>query len=285
MEARRPTWHRYAALGWIWGRYLLVAIGAIAIVAPFAYTVSTVLKAPDEVLSIPMQWIPSHLIWSNLLLPFTHGGAFAQYYVNSLIVGIAVTALNLFTCPLAGYSFCKLRYPGRDFLFLIVLATLMIPLEIIYVPLFDLVFKLGWNNSYLGLIIPAGTSAFGIFLMRQTLQAIPDELLDAARMDGASEWAVFWRVVLPLLRPPLAVLAIFIFMTNWDSLLWPLLVAGSDNLWTLPVGLSAMQDAYSGSFSMLMAAALEASAPTLLVYFLLQRYVVAGISLASGVRG
>ncbi len=262
----------------------LVALGAVVISIPFLYAVTTTLKPPQEILATPIQWVPSQFLWGNLLKPFEQGNL-GRYFTNSLIVGAAVTALNLVTCPLAGYSFAKFHYTGRNALFLIVLATLLVPVEVIYVPLYDLVFHLGWVNSYAGLIIPAGTSAFGIFLMRQTTLAIPDELLDAARIDGASEAGIYVRIVLPLLAPSLAVLAVFIFMNNWDSLLWPLLVASKDTYWTVPVGLAAMQDNYSTAFSMLMAATFWASIPTLLVYFVLQRYFVAGIALSAGVRG
>lgn len=262
----------------------LVALGAVLIAVPFLYAVSTTLKPAREVLAIPVQWIPSQFLWGNFLKPFEQGNL-GRYFTNSLFVGGMVTALNLITCPLAGYSFAKFHYAGRNTLFLIVLATLLVPVEVIYVPLYDLVFHLGWVNSYMGLIVPAGTSAFGIFLMRQTILAIPDELLDAARIDGASELRIYVRIVLPLLTPSLAVLAVFIFMNNWDSLLWPLLVASRNNYWTVPVGLAAMQANYSSDFAMLMAATFWASIPTLLVYFVLQRYFVAGIALSAGVRG
>lgn len=261
-----------------------VALGAVVIAIPFFYAVSTTLKPAQEVLAIPVQWLPSQFIWGNFLKPFEQGNL-GRYFTNSLFVGGMVTVLNLITCPLAGYSFAKFHYAGRNALFLIVLATLLVPVEVIYVPLYDLVFHLGWVNSYIGLILPAGTSAFGIFLMRQTILAIPDELLDAARIDGASELGIYVRIVLPLLAPSLAVLAVFIFMNNWDSLLWPLLVASRNNYWTVPVGLAAMQANYSSDFAMLMAATFWASIPTLLVYFVLQRYFVAGIALSAGVRG
>jgi ABC-type glycerol-3-phosphate transport system permease component len=278
---RRPRLRGRASLGL---RFLLLACGAVVVVVPFVYALLAVGKTPAEVLAVPMRWLPQHMLWANFTVPFEKT-SFARYFLNSAGVGVAVTLLNLVTCPIAGYAFAKLPFPGRGATFLVVLATLMVPLEVIYVPLYDLIFKLGWNDSYLGLIVPAGTSAFGIFLMRQTAMAIPDELLDAARIDGASEWRIYAQIVMPLLGPSMAVLAIFIFMNNWDSLLWPLLVASDDSLWTLPIGLSAMQDNFGGSFSMLMAAAVEASVPTLVVYFVLQRYFVAGIAMAAGIRG
>lgn len=262
----------------------LVALGAVVIVLPFAYAVSTALKPRAEILAVPIRWIPSEILWENFRSPFQQAD-FARYFFNSTFVAGTVTLLNLLTCSLAGYSFAKFRYPGRNIMFILVLATLTVPLEVIYVPLFDLVYHLGWVNTYWGLIIPAGTSAFGIFLMRQTVAGISDDLIEAARLDGASEMGIYASIILPLLKAPLAALAIFIFLNNWESLLWPLLVAPSDRYRTLPVGIAAMQSNYSTDFSMLMAAAIIAMLPTVIIYFVLQRYFVVGMSMAAGVKG
>ncbi len=263
---------------------VIVTVGALVIVLPFVYTISTALKPRAEVLAVPIQWIPSEVVWSNFLEPFRQTD-FARYFFNSTFVAVAVTLSNLLTCSLAGYSFSKFQYPGRNLLFFMVLATLTMPLEIIYVPLFDLVFSLGWVNTYWGLIVPAGTSAFGIFLMRQTITATPDELIEAARLDGAAELRIYFSLVLPLSKAPLAALAIFIFLNNWESLLWPLLVAPNDEYRTLPVGIAAMQSNYATDFSMPMAPAIMAMLPTVVIYFLLQRYFVSGISMVAGVKG
>ncbi|SDL40566.1 carbohydrate ABC transporter permease [Nonomuraea jiangxiensis] len=268
-----------------WALFLVVAAGGIAFAAVLAYAVVSALKPPGEVLSVPLRWWPSQVDWHNFALPFLET-PFARYYTNSVFVGVVVTLLNVLTCTLAGYSFSKFSYPGRNVAFVIVLATLMVPLEVIYVPLYSLVYDLGWVNSFAGLIVPAGTSAFGIFLMRQSIDAVPDELLEAARLDGAGVLVSLGRIVVPLVRGPMAALALFIFMMNWDSHLWPLLVASDDEHRTLPVGLAAMQANNLGAAGvpMMMAAAVLAMAPTVLLFLSLQRRFVEGVAMSAGIR-
>ncbi|MBA2520841.1 MAG: carbohydrate ABC transporter permease, partial [Chloroflexia bacterium] len=210
--------------------------------------------------------------------------AIGRYFLNSLVVGVAVTALNLLTCSLAGYSFAKFTYRGRDLLFGVVLATMMIPLASMIIPLYLVVRDLGWIDSYWGLIIPAGTSAFGIFLMRQHMLAIPNDLLEAARLDGGSEPRIFLEIVLPLSRTALASLAIFIFMWNWDSFLWPLLVVTQDELRTLPLGVALFESSYGTNYPQLMAIAFLAMIPVLIVFLLLQRHFIQALTM-SGIKG
>jgi multiple sugar transport system permease protein len=264
-------------------RWLALVAGGLVFASVFAYAVLSALKPSDEVIS--GRWLPSEWRLSNLELPFEQA-PFARYYVNSVVVGVSVTLLNVFTCTLAGYSFSKFDYRGRNVLFFIVLATLMIPLEVIYVPLYALVYDLGWVNSFLGLIVPSGTSAFGIFLMRQSIDTVPDELLDAARIDGAGEVRILRSIVVPIVRSPMAALALFIFMANWDSHLWPLLVASDDAHRTLPVGLAAMQanNLGAGGVPTMMAAAVLALLPTLILFLALQRRFVEGITMTAGIR-
>jgi multiple sugar transport system permease protein len=264
-------------------RWLALVAGGLVFASVFAYAVVSALKPSDEVIS--GRWLPGEWRFSNLELPFEQA-PFARYYFNSVVVGVSVTLLNVFTCTLAGYSFSKFDYRGRNVLFFIVLATLMIPLEVIYVPLYALVYDLGWVNSFLGLIIPSGTSAFGIFLMRQSIDTVPDELLDAARIDGAGEVRILRSIVVPIVRSPMAALALFIFMANWDSHLWPLLVASDDAHRTLPVGLAAMQanNLGAGGVPTMMAAAVLALLPTLILFLALQRRFVEGITMTAGIR-
>ncbi|GAA1982784.1 carbohydrate ABC transporter permease [Amycolatopsis minnesotensis] len=264
---------------------LLTGLGGLVFVSVLVYAVLTALKPVAEVLAVPMRWLPSTFEWSNLALPFTET-PFARYFLNSTVVGVSVTALNVLTCTAAGYSFSKFRYRGRDALFVIVLATLMIPVEIIYVPLYSLVYSLGWVDSFAGLVIPAGTSAFGIFLMRQAIDGVPDELLEAARLDGAGVVRTLVSIVVPVVRGPMAALALFVFMLNWDSHLWPLLVASDDDHRTLPVGLAAMQANNLGSAGvpMMLVAALLAALPTVLLFVTLQRRFVEGVTASAGLR-
>ncbi len=266
-------------------RWVVLLVGGLVFASIFAYAVLSAVKPADEVLANPMRWLPSEWLWGNFALPFEQA-PFARYYLNSIVVGVSVTLLNVLTCTLAGYSFSKFSYRGRNVLFFVVLATLMIPLEVIYVPLYALVFELGWVNSFLGLIIPSATSAFGIFLMRQSMEAVPDELLDAARIDGAGELRILRSVVAPLMVSPMAALALFIFMANWDSHLWPLLVASDDAHRTLPVGLAAMQANNLGSDGIptMMAAAVLALLPTLILFLVLQRRFVEGVTMTAGIK-
>jgi multiple sugar transport system permease protein len=267
------------------GRLLVLLAGGLLFASVFLYAVVSALKPPDEVLASPMKWLPSEWRWSNFKLPFEQA-PFERYYLNSVVVGVSVTLLNVLTCTLAGYSFAKFSYRGRNVLFFLVLATLMIPLEVIYVPLYALVYDLGWVNSFMGLIIPSATSAFGIFLMRQSMEAVPDELLDAARIDGAGELRILRSIVVPMVLSPIAALALFIFLANWDSHLWPLLVASDDAHRTLPVGLAAMQANNLGSagIATMMAAAVLALLPTLILFVALQRKFVEGITMTAGIK-
>jgi multiple sugar transport system permease protein len=265
--------------------WIPVTAGGVAFAAVLVYAAISALKPGGEVLAVPIEWWPSSFEWHNFALPFEET-PFARYYANSVFVGVTVTLLNIVTCTLAGYSFSKFSYPGRNVAFVVVLATLMVPLEVIYVPLYALIYDLGWVNSFAGLIIPAGTSAFGIFLMRQSIDSVPDELLEAARLDGAGVLRTLLTIVGPLVRGPMAALALFIFLMNWDSHLWPLLVASDDDHRTLPVGLAAMQANNLGAsgIPMMMAAAVLALLPTVVLFLSLQRRFVEGVAMSAGLR-
>lgn len=264
----------YAGISWV-----LLAVGAVLIIGPFIYMLSTSLKAQSDVFRVPMQWLPWPLHWENYARAF-HEQPVGRYFGNSVVVATAVTLLNLITCSMAGYSFSKFRYAGREALFLAVVSTMLVPIQVIIVPLFVLVRMLGWVNTYAGLIIPAGTSAFGVFLMRQYMLSVPDALLDAARIDGASEWRIYWQVVLPAVRPALGALSIFIFTNNWNSFLWPLLVVNKESMMTLPLGIANFQSAYSTNYPELMAVSLITTLPVLAVFLVLQRQFVQSIALS-----
>src|SRR3954447_18294918 len=269
-----------------WGHlvlYIVLALGAILMLLPFAYMLSTSFKSLGEVFKTPIQWIPSELHWDNYTTPLREH-PIGNYFKNSLFVGVCVTLLNLVTCSLAGYSFAKFRYLGSNLLFGIVLATMMVPLASMIIPLFMVVKSLGWVDSYLGLIIPAGTSAFGIFLMRQHMPTIPDDMLDAARLDGSSEPRIFFGLVLPMSRAALSSLAIFIFMWNWDSFFWPLLVATDEKYRTLPLGIALFESSYGTNYPQLMAVAFLAMLPVLIVFLVLQRSFIEALTM-SGIKG
>lgn len=266
-----------------WGHlalYVGLTLGAILILLPFAYMLSTSFKSTGEVFKRPIQWVPTELRWDNYKSPLREH-PIGHYFRNSLFVGVSVTLLNLLTCSLAGYSFAKFKYLGRDLMFGVVLATMMVPLASMIIPLFMVVKSLGWVDSYLGLIIPAGTSAFGIFLMRQHMVSIPDDLLDAARLDGSSEPRIFLGIVLPMSRTALSSLAIFIFMWNWDSFFWPLLVTTDEKYRTLPLGIAMFESSYGTNYPQLMAVAFLAMLPVLIVFLVLQRNFIEALTMSS----
>lgn len=273
--------HHRKRFGWGYlAIYVSVIIFGILILMPFAYMISTSLKTRGEVFTTPVQWIPSTLKWNNFSDALNEY-PIARYFLNSMFVSTSVTLLNLVTCSLAGYGFAKFTYPGRNIVFGIVLATMMIPLSSMIIPLFLVVKSFGWIDTYYGLIIPAGTSAFGIFLMRQHMMSIPDDLLDAARLDGTSEPRIFLTMVLPMSKTALSSLAIFIFMWNWDSVLWPLLVATGDRYRTLPLGVALFESSYGTNYPQLMAVALLAMLPVLIVFLVLQRNFVEAMTMSS----
>lgn len=264
---------------------VVTGLGGLVSVSVLVYAVLVAFKSPGERFGAGASWWPERWQWSNVLAPFEIA-PFGVYFANSTIVGIAVTLLNLLTCTAAGYSFSKFTYRGRQAAFVVVLATLMVPLEVLYVPLYKLVYDLGLVDSLAGLIVPAATSAFGIFLMKQSIDSVPDELLEAARLDGAGEVRTLATIVVPSVVGPMSALALFVFMSNWDSHLWPLLVASSDDVRTLPVGLAAMQANNLGDAGVpiILMAALLAVLPTVLLFLSLQRRFVDGIAMTAGLK-
>ncbi|MCB0099298.1 MAG: carbohydrate ABC transporter permease, partial [Caldilineaceae bacterium] len=251
---------------------------------PVYYMVTTSFKAEAEVVAIPIHWLPHEFKPENYPEAFATA-PFALYFYNSLVVALAVVASTLFFSGLAGYGFAKFQFPGKNLAFLLVLSTMMIPFQILLIPLYVLVHGLGWTNNFAGLIIPGALSAFGVFLMRQFCLTLPDELLDAARIDGAGEIGIFARIVLPLLKPPLASLAIITFLASWNNFLWPLIVVNKGNLFTLPVGMTVFtQPMRSPYWTYIMAVSTVATLPVVLVFLALQKYFIQGVVL-SGMKG
>lgn len=265
--------------------FVISAVGAVIVASVLVFAVLAAFKSPGEPIAAGANWLPREFRWDNIAAVF-ESAPFARYFGNSAFVGVTVTLLNVVTCTAAGYSFSKFSYPGRNTAFIVVIATLMIPLEVLYVPLYRIVFNLGWQNSFAGLIIPAATSAFGIFLMKQAIDSVPNELLEAAHLDGAGPVRTLVSVVVPSVAGTMSALALFIFMTNWDSHLWPLIVAGDDRYRTLPVGLAAMQSNQLGDagIPVILMAALLAVLPTILLFLVLQKKFVEGISMNAGIK-
>jgi multiple sugar transport system permease protein len=287
--------------------YAILVPGAILFLAPFAWLVSASFQQIGDIFSWPPQWIPENPTIEGYKHFFGIGDAVVQsrgaggvsrWFINSAIVAVSVTTLQLFFNSLAAYVFAKRRFPGRDVIFLAFLATMMVPptvtlipnyLVLKHVPLFggNDIFGLGghgWLDSYYGLILPGAVSAFGIFLLRQYMRSIPDELLDAARIDGASEFKIFWKVVLPLCRPALAAMAIFTFTYTWEDFFWPLIIISDSDLYTAPLGLALFVTKNRTAWDMLMAGSVIATLPMIVVFMVFQRNFIRGISL-SGLKG
>jgi multiple sugar transport system permease protein len=272
--------------GYTLGSWLLAIIllpTAILMLMPFIWMISTSLKGAAAVFEYPPNFIPNPVRWDNYqrlfeVLPF------ARFFFNSFIVASAVTILQLVTCSMAAYAFARLRFPGRDALFLGYLGTLMIPAQVVIIPNFILLRYLGWIDSYQALILPAAFSAFGTFLLRQYFLTIPRELEDAAVVDGANHFQIYARIILPLSGPALSALAIFTFLFNWNSFLYPLVVTNSTRMSTLTVGLNTLQGQYNTAWTLLMAGSVIALIPVLTVFIFAQRYFIKGITL-TGIGG
>ena len=265
---------RVRALG-----FLLALAGGVSLLAPIGWMVSTSLKPLDEVFALPIRWIPSPPRWDNYAVAWGRF-AFGRYFVNSLLVSVAVTVLNALVAGLAGYSLAKYRFFGRRAVFLAVLSTLMLPIEVLMVPTFLIVHDLGWLNTYQGLIVPVAADAFGVFLMRQYMLRLPDSLLEAARIDGAGELGTYLRVALPLSWPALLTLGLFTWRETWDAFVWPFLVVNDDRLRTVPLGLQRFQEQYVATYNELMAISAVAMLPLLLLFLLFQRRFVRELALA-----
>jgi multiple sugar transport system permease protein len=257
--------------------------GSIVMLLPFVWMLSTSLKEPREIFTYPPLWIPSRFAWENYLEAVS-AMPFGRFYFNSFVVAVSVTFLQILTSSLAAFAFARLRFRGREALFLLYLATLMVPFQVTMIPNFIVVRLLGWYDSYQALILPTAFSAFSTFLLRQYFRGIPIELDEAARMDGASSWRIWWQIVMPLSGPAIAALAIFVFLGSWNDFLWPLVITTSLDMRTLPVGLSAFQGQYNVQWHLLMAGSVIALIPVLIIYVAAQKWFVQGITL-SGLTG
>lgn len=260
---------------------------ALLMLTPFLWMLLTSLKTQQEAFQYPPSLFPASPQWQNYTQLFTLV-PFGRYFFNTVIVTVAVVAGQLVISSMAAYAFARLKFVGRDFIFLFYLATMMVPFQITLIPLYLLVFQLGWVNTYWGLIAPGLSSAYGIFLLRQAFLTMPEELSDAARIDGATEYGIYWRIFLPLNGPALATLGVFAFLGTWTDLLWPLLIVRDERLRTLELGLSYFNSSVpqfvQPNWPLLMAAAVVVMLPVIIVYLFTQRYFTEGIAV-SGVKG
>jgi multiple sugar transport system permease protein len=263
--------------------YGLLAVGLLLALAPLLWMVAASLMPPGEANSYPPRLWPSAVTFEHYTALFTRLDL-ARYLLNSTLLAGAVTAISLLINSMAGYAFAKFRFRGRDRLFRGLLAALVIPGQVAMLPLFLLLKQFGLINTYGGVIVPGMASIFGIFLIRQYLLAIPDSLLDAARMDGASEFRIYWSLVLPLCRPILITLAIFTFMGTWNDFMWPLIVLTDSSMYTLPVALANLLGEHVQDTELMMAGSVLTVLPVMLLFVALQKYYIAGIMLG-GMKG
>jgi multiple sugar transport system permease protein len=258
--------------------YVVLILGLLVVVGPFVWMLLASVKPEAEIRAVPPTWLPHTFTLANFRSLFTRLN-FPLYFFNSTLVAALITAGNLVFCSLLGYALAKLRYPGRKALFLVVLGMLMVPGMVTFVPQFVLVSNMHLANSYAGLVLPFLAGPFGVFLMRQFLLSIPDDLIEAARIDGAGEFRIFWRVVLPLCRPALATLGILTFLSSWNNFLWPLVVATTEDKYTLPVALALYSVGQNRvNFGLLLAGAVVVVLPVLILFLVLQRHFLRGIA-------
>ena len=295
---------RSRALAWLGGAltYLLLFAGAALMLVPFWWMLVTSVRLEHEVYVFPPDLWPDVWHWENyaqvLQLPSfdlwrSDAGAwwaqfastpFPTYFKNTLIVACVVTAGNLLLAAMAGYAFARLKFAGRDVIFWLFLASMMIPGQVTMIPVFVLMAKLGWIDTYLGLTVPGLVGAYGIFLTRQYFLNLPADLENAARLEGASEWQIFRHIALPLARPVLLVLGVFTFMGAWTDFLWPLLMTSSESMRTLEVGLSVFKSQYTVKWPQQMAASLLIQLPVVILFILTQRHFTKGLVLG-GMKG
>ncbi len=262
-------------------RWALLFAGGVLMVMPIVFMISTSLKFPFEVYNLNL--IPEEPTIENYTYVLEDGRFYAWFW-NSLIIATLTTASAVFFDSLVGYALCKFRFPGRYIVFIAILSTLMIPTEMLVIPWYLMSKSFGWLDTYWGIMFPGIMTAFGTFLMKQFFETVPDDFLEAARIDGLNEFQIWWQVAMPLVRPALAALAIFVFLGNWTAFIWPLIVTNSVDMYTLPVGLSSFGDEVDVAWELIMTGAAISTLPTLVVFLVFQRFIIRGVVMA-GLKG
>jgi multiple sugar transport system permease protein len=267
-----------------WWLYALLLLGLVAVAGPFLWMVISSFKPQAELVRVPPTWLPEVWTWDNYDRLFTQLN-FPRYFFNSVLVGSSVVLANVVFCSMVGYALAKLRFAGKNLIMLLVLATLMVPGSVTVIPLFVLMSKFNLVNSYWAVILPFAVGPFGVFLMRQFMQAIPDDLLEAARVDGAREFRIFWKIVVPLSWPGMAALGIITFLASWNNFLWPLIVLTDERMYTLPVALGTFAiGQHQADYGLLMAGAVALVLPIIIVFLVLQRQFTESIA-STGLKG
>ena len=261
--------------------YLLLILFALVFFIPVFWMVSSSFKSLENTLTTELKWLPETLHFENYSQIWGKRD-FARFFMNSTIVAVVITSGHLLLASMAGYGLSKFNFWGRELVFMFILSTMMIPFQVLVIPLFIILKNFGWIDTYFGLIVPAILTAFGVFLMRQYIQSLPNAILDAARIDGCKELYTFFRIVLPLATPGAAALGILVFLGTWNNLLWPMVVINSDKLFTLPLGLARMAKSEHGvKYNELLSAAVISSAPVVVFFLFFQRYYIEGLTLGS----
>lgn len=281
-----PLWQsqrvRKFVFGFFW--YLFLTATALAVMLPFIWMISTSLKGQKEVFTYPPTWLPKEWRWQNYIDAW-RGAMFSRYFFNSVFVAVAVTLGQIITCSMAAYAFARMRFKGKDLVFALFLSTTMISTQVTLVPSYLVMKTLGWLDSYKALIVPFLTSPFAIFIMRQSFMTIPRELEEAARLDGCGRVRFLVQILLPLSKPVIAAQALFAFMGNWNSYMWPLIITTSKELRTLQIGLRYFVSQEGGTqWGLFMAAAVLVSLPVIVIYFTVQKQFVEGIA-TTGLKG
>lgn len=261
----------------------ILLVGVVMTAVPFLYMISASFKPQYEIFTFPVQLLPKEPFWDNYqtLLGET---LYARWFLNTAIVAVGRTTLSLLLCTLAGFAFAKYEFPLKRVLFVIVLASFTLPFEIVLIPLYTMMVKLGWLNTYWVLIVPFAASAFGIFLARQYSLAIPTELMEAARIDGAGELMIFFRIALPNLKPALAVMGIIFFQGAWNDFLWPLIVLNDSKMYVINLALPSLRGPYGDQYGTVLSGAVIAVIPIIIMFFTMQRYFIEGI-MAGALKG
>lgn len=282
------AFHRRKAAGHIAAKtvqWTVIVLGAVIMALPFIWMVLTSLKHDAEVLRLPITWLPDEFPYLENYRQVFERQPFGRFFVNSFIVTIAATVCSLLFSSLAGYAFAKFHFPGKEVLFFVfILAVLMVPFEVVVVPLYLIFNQFGLTDTYLGLAGPNLLSAFGVFIMRQFIETIPDDYIDAARVDGHSELSIFTRIVLPLSVPGLATLGTVKFIWTWNEFLWPLVIVQSDELKTVILGLANYTGMWWTSYALVTAASFLSIIPMIILFLIFQEFIIKGMTM-TGLKG
>lgn len=263
--------------------YLLLILGAVIMIIPFYWMITTAVKTPAESIKFPPTLWPSHFIWSNFVKAWNDAN-FGRYILNTLFIAFTTLAGVLFTSILGAYAFAKLQFKGRDVLFISLLGIMMIPMPVYIVPGYLVLMKLGWIDTFYALIVPWTVSVFNIFLLRQHFKSIPDELYEAAVLDGCNHWQFLWKILVPLSKPMLVAISIFSLIGSWNSFIWPLVVTNSDKIRPIQVGLAYFMQEQSTNYVLLSAASTISVLPLIILFFLAQKQIIASYA-KSGIKG